>query len=104
MWYAIAPGASRKRFEDFARTLYPNDAKSCSNFLRHKNVMITPKLIRDEGSPIITVRPFCLLWLWPYARFVHLVDCLSHVDQKGVSCPCHIDDASLSADKSSSVA
>ena len=60
VWYAIAPGASRKRFEDFARTLYPNDAKNCSNFLRHKNVMITPKLIRDEGIPIITVRPFRL--------------------------------------------
>lgn len=55
VWYAIAPGENRQRFESFARTLYPNDAKSCSNFLRHKSCMITPKLIRDEGIPLVSV-------------------------------------------------
>ncbi len=63
VWYAVAPGTDRKRFENLARQLFPKDAASCSNFLRHKTVLITPALLRHHGIPIVTVSSllFCLV-------------------------------------------
>lgn len=56
VWYAIPPGIHRARFEKLAQELFPKDAASCSNFLRHKTVLITPALLRHHAMPVVTVK------------------------------------------------
>ena len=60
VWYAIPPGEPRKRFERMAHGLFPDAAKSCPNFLRHKTIMLTTTLLHDNNIPYVMVR-FCLL-------------------------------------------
>lgn len=55
VWYAVPPGIHRARFEKLAQELFPKDAASCANFLRHKTVLITPALLRHHAMPVVTV-------------------------------------------------
>eukprot|EP01080_Neovahlkampfia_damariscottae_P007386 gene7386-11708_t len=52
-WYCIPPEYSQK-FENYARFLYPGDAKECPEFLRHKLSMIHPNYILNQGIPVYT--------------------------------------------------
>ena len=63
VWYAVPPGIHRARFEKLAQELFPKDAASCSNFLRHKTVLITPALLRHHAMPVVTVGCPSLLFL-----------------------------------------
>ncbi|KIY62495.1 JmjC-domain-containing protein [Cylindrobasidium torrendii FP15055 ss-10] len=50
-WYAIPQGRS-KAFEQTMKGLFPTDAKSCSQFLRHKQFLVSPsRLSKDSCAP-----------------------------------------------------
>lgn len=48
MWYCVSP-KDRKRFEAMARSHFSNESHSCAAFMRHKDIMISPKLLRNAG-------------------------------------------------------
>ncbi|KAF2660831.1 hypothetical protein K491DRAFT_725165 [Lophiostoma macrostomum CBS 122681] len=64
-WYSISQEDAR-RFEAAMKTIWPNDAKNCSQFLRHKTYLISPaqlenkfnikvnRLVHYEGEFVIT--------------------------------------------------
>lgn len=64
-WYSISQEDAR-RFETAMKKFWPNDAKNCSQFLRHKTYLISPdrlekehnvkvnKLVHNEGEFVIT--------------------------------------------------
>ncbi|KAI9673334.1 MAG: hypothetical protein M1829_004100 [Trizodia sp. TS-e1964] len=64
-WYSISQEDAR-RFESAMKNTWPNDAKACSQFLRHKTYLISPallqsqfnirtnKLVHHEGEFVIT--------------------------------------------------
>lgn len=45
VWYCVPPSESDK-FDAMARQLFPELASECPDFLRHKNIMISPSLLR----------------------------------------------------------
>merc|ERR1719452_389683 len=47
-WYGIPPSEGHK-LEQLARKLFPDMAKTCFNLMRHKCLMISPKLLRANG-------------------------------------------------------
>ena len=64
-WYSISQEDAR-RFEAAMKSIWPNDAKNCSQFLRHKTYLISPqrlekdfnikvnRLVHYEGEFVIT--------------------------------------------------
>ncbi|KAL9937774.1 hypothetical protein V8E36_003319 [Tilletia maclaganii] len=61
-WYAI-PQEKCKRFETAMATIYPSDARRCSQFLRHKSYLAIPsrlasirplKLVQHAGEIVLT--------------------------------------------------
>ncbi|KAF2836895.1 JmjC-domain-containing protein, partial [Patellaria atrata CBS 101060] len=64
-WYSISQQDAR-RFENAMKTIWPNDFKNCSQFLRHKTYLISPsqlesqfnikvnRLVHNEGEFVIT--------------------------------------------------
>lgn len=64
-WYSISQEDARK-FENAMKSIWPNDAKQCSEFLRHKTYLVSPsllesrfgikvnKLVHYEGEFVIT--------------------------------------------------
>ncbi|KAI9795944.1 MAG: hypothetical protein M1833_006592 [Piccolia ochrophora] len=46
-WYSISQEDAR-RFESAMRNVWPNDAKQCSQFLRHKTYLISPSLLQSQ--------------------------------------------------------
>ncbi|TAQ91132.1 hypothetical protein B7494_g576 [Chlorociboria aeruginascens] len=51
-WYSISQGDAR-RFEAAMKNLFPLDAKSCDQFLRHKTFLISPaKLLQDYNIKV----------------------------------------------------
>ena len=47
-WYGIPPSEGHK-LEQVARKLFPDMAKTCFNLMRHKAIMISPKLLEANG-------------------------------------------------------
>ena len=56
VWYCVSP-KDRKRFEAVARAQFSNESHACAAFMRHKDVMMSPKLLRKSGIPYTTVCP-----------------------------------------------
>ncbi|QSL65942.1 hypothetical protein MERGE_003079 [Pneumocystis wakefieldiae] len=63
-WYSICQ-KDASRFEDIMRKIFPNDYKSCSQFLRHKTFSVSPsvlaqnnidvnRLVQHQGEFVIT--------------------------------------------------
>jgi jumonji domain-containing protein 2 len=50
-WYGV-PMAYRKRFEDLAKTLYPEEFKNCKQALRHKTMLISPTILTQNSIPV----------------------------------------------------
>ncbi|KAI4203884.1 MAG: hypothetical protein LQ350_001506 [Teloschistes chrysophthalmus] len=46
-WYSISQEDAR-RFEAAMRAVWPNDAKNCDQFLRHKTYLISPQLLQSQ--------------------------------------------------------
>ncbi|KAL1642236.1 hypothetical protein SLS58_005576 [Diplodia intermedia] len=46
-WYSISQEDARK-FENAMKSVWPNDAKNCSQFLRHKTYLISPQRLESE--------------------------------------------------------
>ncbi|MCJ1395849.1 hypothetical protein MMC18_008735 [Xylographa bjoerkii] len=46
-WYSISQEDAR-RFEAAMRNVWPNDAKNCDQFLRHKTYLISPQLLQSQ--------------------------------------------------------
>ena len=49
-WYAIAP-EDRERFEILAQGMVPEMWRACPEFLRHKELLISPTLLEQNGIP-----------------------------------------------------
>ena len=47
------PSSSHLHFESVISSLYPSLASSCSQFLRHKDVLIKPSKLRERGVPVL---------------------------------------------------
>ena len=54
-WYSIPPEYAR-RFERMAKGLFPNLAKDCPAYLRHKMCLISPNILRQNSIPYNKVR------------------------------------------------
>ncbi len=54
-WYTVPPEYCR-RFERMALGLFPNLAKECPAFLRHKMCLISPSILRQNSIPYNKVR------------------------------------------------
>ncbi|KAJ1462775.1 JmjC domain, hydroxylase-domain-containing protein, partial [Pelagophyceae sp. CCMP2097] len=50
-WYGVGVDECYK-FEDYAAKLYPDQARECPEFLRHKMSMIDPSLLRAQGMHV----------------------------------------------------
>jgi len=46
-WYSISQEDAR-RFEAAMKSIWPNDAKNCDQFLRHKTYLISPQLLQSQ--------------------------------------------------------
>ncbi|KAM5245961.1 lysine-specific demethylase 4D-like [Ctenodactylus gundi] len=53
-WYAVPPEHGQ-RLERLARQLFPGSARGCAAFLRHKAVLMSPTVLRDNGIPFSRV-------------------------------------------------
>ncbi|KAI5787065.1 JmjC domain, hydroxylase-domain-containing protein [Geopyxis carbonaria] len=47
-WYSISR-ADKSKFEQLMKSIWPNDAKKCSQFLRHKTFLVSPSLLATHG-------------------------------------------------------
>jgi len=48
VWYCVPPSESEK-FDAMAEQLFPEAAANCSEFLRHKDIMISPSLLKAHN-------------------------------------------------------
>ncbi|RKP34951.1 JmjC domain, hydroxylase-domain-containing protein, partial [Dimargaris cristalligena] len=46
-WYCIPP-AHRARFERAMQSIFPEDARTCSEFLRHKAFLVSPSILKSQ--------------------------------------------------------
>uniref|UniRef100_A0A1I7ZUP0 [histone H3]-trimethyl-L-lysine(9) demethylase n=1 Tax=Steinernema glaseri TaxID=37863 RepID=A0A1I7ZUP0_9BILA len=53
-WYAISSEYA-DRFERLANQMFPEQARECSAFMRHKNYQIHPDLLREHNIPFETM-------------------------------------------------
>lgn len=51
-WYAIPPSHARK-FEALADLLFPNEKENCNAHLRHKRIMISPDVLKQNDIPYV---------------------------------------------------
>ena len=74
-WYAIPPEYAR-RFERMALGLFPQFAKECPSYLRHKMCMISPNVLRQNSIPYNKVLTFiCYVsGIFFYVAHIHLID------------------------------
>lgn len=78
-WYCIS-GADRARFERAAASSAPELARDCPEFLRHKELLLSPALLKSLGVPFTRVtqhaREFIITFPGAYhAGFNHGYNC-----------------------------
>ncbi|KAJ2769570.1 hypothetical protein IWQ57_003046, partial [Coemansia nantahalensis] len=83
-WYAI-PIAARSRFEMSMQNVFANDYKSCSQFLRHKSFLLSPRFLAAQGIPFnrVVQRPGEIILTFPlgyHAGFNHGFNCAESVN------------------------
>lgn len=55
IWYCVSPKDSAK-FDTMARGLFPQAAAACPAFVRHKDVMVSPRVLRSYSVPFVQAR------------------------------------------------
>ena len=56
VWYCVSP-RDRKKFEAMAKTLFPELHSVCSAFMRHKDILLSPKTLRTYHIDYMQARP-----------------------------------------------
>lgn len=51
-YFMVVNGQHFRKFEAYVKTKFPERNLECSQFLRHKTILINPYLIRDEMPEI----------------------------------------------------
>lgn len=55
VWYCVSP-KDKQRFERMAENLFPELHKGCHAFMRHKDIMLSPSLLRTYNIDYLQVR------------------------------------------------
>jgi jumonji domain-containing protein 2 len=48
VWYCVPP-SQKSKFERMCQSVYPELHKACPAFMRHKDIMLSPALLRTYG-------------------------------------------------------
>lgn len=68
-WYTVPPRFAKK-LEHLLKPIYPSQFASCREFLRHKEVLISTKVLKANSVPFITTRQqrgeYVVLWPTAY--------------------------------------
>lgn len=56
VWYCVSP-KDRAKFEAMARAQFPELYRCCPCFLRHKDILISPRVLRNHHIEYTMVRP-----------------------------------------------
>ncbi|KAJ2778840.1 hypothetical protein H4R18_004362 [Coemansia javaensis] len=83
-WYAI-PIAARSRFEVSMQNVFAGDYKNCSQFLRHKSFLLSPRFLAAQGIPFnrVVQRAGEIVLTFPlgyHAGFNHGFNCAESVN------------------------
>lgn len=54
VWYCIAP-SDQAKFQRMAAGLFPEEARACADFLRHKDILISPSILRTNNIAFMQV-------------------------------------------------
>lgn len=58
------------RLENALKPIYPSQFAACREFLRHKEVLVSPRVLKNNGVPFITTRQqrgeYVVLWPTAY--------------------------------------
>ncbi|CAM9273346.1 unnamed protein product [Lampetra planeri] len=111
-WYCVPPEHG-KRLERLAKGFFPNSAKNCEAFLRHKMTLISPSILKKYGIPFekITQEAGEFMVTFPYAYhagFNHGFNCAESTNfaterwieygKQAVLCSCRKDMVKISMD------
>jgi len=55
VWYCVAPSDAPK-FDAMTRHLFPEAATACPAFMRHKDVVISPKVLKSHNVPFVQAK------------------------------------------------
>lgn len=55
VWYCVKP-EDRGRFEGMCKALFPELARNCKAFMRHKDVLLSPRVLRSFNIEVVTVK------------------------------------------------
>ncbi|PSC73626.1 Jumonji domain-containing [Micractinium conductrix] len=55
IWYCVAPKDNPK-FDAMAEALYPDLYRACHGFMRHKDILISPKVLKAYNVPFVQCR------------------------------------------------
>ena len=69
-WYCVPP-RHRQRFEDMAKSLAPDLFRACPEFLRHKELLIAPSVLRKHGIEFSTFQQGPREWVINYPGAYH---------------------------------
>ncbi|KAJ2885407.1 hypothetical protein FB639_001776, partial [Coemansia asiatica] len=83
-WYSI-PVEARGRFEMSMQNVFANDYKTCSQFLRHKAFLMSPRFLASQGIPFnrVVQRAGEIMLTFPlgyHAGFNHGFNCAESVN------------------------
>ena len=79
VWYCVSP-KDRAKFEAMARAQFPELYRCCPCFLRHKDILISPRVLRNHHIEYTMVRPFPRCYsLIHYLAMQHVLQARGHL-------------------------
>lgn len=55
VWYCVRP-EDQGKFEGMCKALFPELARNCKAFMRHKDVLLSPRVLRSFNIEVVTVK------------------------------------------------